>query len=210
MGTANMHSKTLSPSQAAIKRGFDLFGAILGLALTWWLILLAWLAATIDTRSNGFFTQTRVGRGGCLFKVVKIKSMRAKASISTTVTQRGDPRITRLGAFLRSTKIDELPQLWNVLLGHMSLVGPRPDVLGFADHLDGDSRVLLSIRPGVTGPATLAYRNEEELLAQQDEPEVFNREVIWPEKVRINLEYIRNWSLGGDLKYVVKTVFNKC
>ena len=89
----------------------------------------------------------------------------------------------------------------------MSFVGPRPDVPGFADRLDGDSRALLSIRPGITGPATLAYRNEEELLAQQDDPETFNREVIWPDKVRINLEYIRNWSLRGDLQYIINTVF---
>ena len=207
MDIANIRSLSLSPSQAALKRAFDLFGAVLGLMLSWWLILFAWFVATIDTRSNGLFIQTRVGRGGCLFKVLKIKSMRSTASINTTVTQRGDPRITRLGAFFRSTKIDELPQLWNVLLGHMSFVGPRPDVPGFADRLDGDSRALLSIRPGITGPATLAYRNEEELLAQQDDPETFNREVIWPDKVRINLDYIRNWSLRGDLQYIIDTVF---
>lgn len=207
MDIANIRSLSLSPSQATLKRAFDLFGAVLGLTLSWWLILLAWFVATIDTRSNGFFIQTRVGRGGYLFKVLKIKTMRSTALINTTVTLRGDPRITRLGAFFRSTKIDELPQLLNVLLGHMSFVGPRPDVPGFADRLDGDSRALLSIRPGITGPATLAYRNEEELLAQKNDPETFNREVIWPDKVRINLDYIRNWSLRGDLEYIINTVF---
>ena len=148
-----------------------------------------------------------VGRDGKIFEVVKIKTMRPVLDFDTTVTSRGDPRITPLGAFFRSTKIDELPQLWNVLLGQMSFVGPRPDVPGFADILQGEERVMLSIRPGITGPATLRYRNEEELLAAHDDPESYNRNVIWPDKVIINLEYIRNWSLGNDIRYILKTVF---
>lgn len=139
--------------------------------------------------------------------MVKIKTMRPMASFTTTVTRRGDPRITRLGAFLRRTKIDELPQLWNVLGGNMSFVGPRPDVPGFADKLQDEERTMLSIRPGITGPATLKYRNEEELLGAQGDPEAYNREVIWPDKVQINLEYIRHWSLGRDIRYVLDTVF---
>ena len=207
MDIVSTSSIALRPSQAVLKRVFDIFFAILGLAFSWWLILIAWLAATIEMRSNGFFVQTRVGMNGRLFTVVKIKTMRPIRDVGTTVTQRGDPRITRLGAFFRSTKIDELPQLWNVLCGHMSFVGPRPDVPGFADRLDGEARALLSIRPGITGPATLTYRNEEVLLAQQTDPEAYNRSVIWPDKVRINLDYIRNWSLRGDLQYIIKTVF---
>lgn len=196
----------LSCRQAFLKRGFDLIGAFFGLTLTWWLILLAWLAASIDTRSNGFFTQQRVGKNGCLFKVVKIKTMRPDKRLQTTVTQSGDPRITPLGAFWRKTKIDELPQLWNVLIGDMSFVGPRPDVPGFADKLEGDERAMLFIRPGITGPATLKYRNEEELLAEQVDPEAYNRDVIWPDKVRMNLDYIRSWSLKQDLKFIFKTI----
>ncbi len=198
----------LGTSQALQKRAFDLFFAVLGLLATWWLILLAWIAASIDTRSNGFFIQKRVGRHGKIFHVVKMKTMRPIASLETTVTRRGDPRITKLGAFFRRTKIDELPQLWNVLLGDMSFVGPRPDVPGFADKLQGEERAMLAIRPGITGPATLKYRNEEELLAGQSDPEAYNREVIWPDKVRINLEYIRNWSLRRDLQYILETVFH--
>ena len=197
----------LGTSQALQKRAFDLFFAVVGLLMTWWLILLAWIAATIDTRSNGFFIQKRVGRRGRIFHVVKIKTMRPIASFETTVTLRGDPRITRLGAFLRRTKIDELSQLWNVLLGDMSLVGPRPDVPGFADKLQGEERAMLAIRPGITGPATLKYRNEEELLAAQSDPDAYNRDVIWPDKVRINLKYIRDWSLRRDLQYILETVF---
>lgn len=196
----------LTPFQALQKRFFDLFLAFSGLVFLWWLILLAWLAAGVDTRSNGFFTQRRVGKGGRIFTVVKIKTMRPSASFNTTVTRSGDPRITRLGTFLRRTKIDELPQLWNVLVGDMSFVGPRPDVPGFADQLQGQERAMLSIRPGITGPATLKYRNEETLLAGVDDPEAYNRDVIWPDKVRLNLEYIRNWSLMGDVRYIWRTV----
>lgn len=206
MGTSNTNTSGLSFWQGILKRSFDITFSLIGLALTSWLIMLAWLVASLDTRSNGFFIQTRVGRGGKLFNVVKIKTMLPVDFVNTTVTRRGDPRITRLGAFFRGSKIDELPQLWNVLSGEMSFVGPRPDVPGFADHLEGFERAILSIRPGITGPATLAYRNEEELLASQDDPEAYNREVIWPDKVRINLDYIRNWSLRGDLKYIINTV----
>lgn len=111
-----------------------------------------------------------------------------------------------LGRLFRRLKIDELPQLWNVLVGDMSFVGPRPDVPGFADRLEGRERLLLSIRPGITGPATIKYRNEEEILERQSDPETYNREVIWPDKVRINLEYIANWRMADDLKYIWQTV----
>ena len=202
-----MSQTGLSIGQAAIKRSFDFTVALFGLLVTWWLVLVAWIAASIDTRSNGFFIQRRVGRNGKTFRVIKIKTMRPVAEFDTTVTRRGDPRITPLGAFFRRTKIDELPQLWNVLLGQMSFVGPRPDVPGFADTLLGEERAMLSIRPGITGPATLKYRNEEELLAAQDDPEAYNRDVIWPDKVQINLEYIREWSLWNDCCNIFRTVF---
>lgn len=198
----------LSQLQVFQKRTFDLFFAAFGLLCAWWLIVLAWLAASWDTHSNGFFVQDRVGRNGKVFKVIKIKTMRPDAAFDTTVTRRGDPRITPLGAFFRRAKIDELPQLWNVLMGHMSFVGPRPDVPGFADTLEGEERAMLSIRPGITGPATLKYRNEEELLAAQADPEAYNRDVIWPDKVRINLDYIRDWSLRHDIQYILQTVFH--
>jgi lipopolysaccharide/colanic/teichoic acid biosynthesis glycosyltransferase len=204
------HSATagLGVVQALQKKAFDIFFAILGLLLAWWLILIVWVAASIDTRSNGFFIQQRVGRNGKIFRVIKIKTMRPIDDFDTTVTRRGDPRITVLGALLRRLKIDELPQLWNVLLGDMSFVGPRPDVPGYADTLQGHERAMLSIRPGITGPATLKYRNEEELLANKSDPEAYNRDVIWPDKVRINLDYIRDWSLIRDLKYIFQTVFH--
>jgi lipopolysaccharide/colanic/teichoic acid biosynthesis glycosyltransferase len=190
------------------KRLFDLLASLVGLVATFWVILLAWVIASIDTRANGFFRQTRVGRFGKPFQVVKIRTMRVDIPHQTNVTQANDPRITRIGAFFRRTKIDELPQLWNVLIGDMSFVGPRPDVPGYADRLHGETRaLLLSVRPGITGPATLAYRNEEQLLMQQSDPQRYNDEVIYPDKVRINLDYIRHWRFRDDLRYIWKTIF---
>ncbi len=201
------YSLRLSRLQSFVKRTFDILVSLSGLFVLWWLILFAWILASLDTKSNGFFIQRRVGKDARIFSVVKIKTMRPDSSLSTTVTRRGDPRITSLGAFFRKTKIDELPQLWNVLIGDMSLVGPRPDVPGFADSLMGEQRSMLSIRPGITGPATIKYRDEEQLLACQEDAEAYNRDVIFPDKVRINLLYIENWSFSKDLKYIFQTVF---
>lgn len=192
--------------QRLIKRSFDFFVSLFGLICFWWLILFAFIAASIDTRSNGFFVQERIGKNAKKFSVVKIKTMRKSSNFSTTVTTSDDPRITRIGSFFRKTKIDELPQLWNVFTGDMSFVGPRPDVPGFADMLKGTDLALLSIRPGITGPATLKYRNEEQILANKKDPESYNRDIIFPDKVRINLEYIRNWSFKGDLQYILNTI----
>jgi lipopolysaccharide/colanic/teichoic acid biosynthesis glycosyltransferase len=203
---ATDRERGLSPLQAVVKRAIDLVGALVGLALTWWVIVIAYVVATIDTRANGFFVQPRVGRHGRMFKVIKIRTMRAGTEVSTTVTTDRDPRITRVGRILRKAKIDELPQLLNVLLGQMSFVGPRPDVPGFADRLQGEDRLILSVRPGITGPATLAYRDEETLLAAQGDPEAFNLDVVYPDKVRINLDYIRNYSVWTDLSCMVQSV----
>lgn len=191
-----------------IKRFFDLIFSFLGLLLLGWIILIAYILASVDTSTNGFFLQDRVGKGGRLFKVIKIRTMRPNAEISTTVTTATDVRISSLGRIFRKFKIDELPQLINVFLGHMSFVGPRPDVPGFADCLEGEERLLLSVRPGITGPASLKYRDEELLLATQNDPDRYNKEVIWPDKVRINLDYIRTWSLTKDIKYIWKTIWD--
>ncbi len=131
--------------------------------------------------------------------------MKKVEGIKTTITSSNDIRITKSGKFFRDTKIDELPQLWNVFIGDMSFVGPRPDVEGYADKLEGDDRIVLSIRPGITGPASLKYKNEEEILSKQANPKEYNDNVIWPDKVKINIEYIKNWSLLKDIQYIVKT-----
>lgn len=200
----------MTSEQAFWKRIFDVVASFIGLVALWWLILLAFVLSSIDTGKNGFFTQTRIGRDGRHFKVIKIRSMREIRGISTSVTTGNDPRITRLGAIFRKTKIDELPQLVNVLLGQMSLVGPRPDVPGYYDELpEEEKRILLSVRPGITGPATLKYRNEEEVLATAANPEKYNKGIIFPDKVRINREYIQEYSYKDDMRYILATVLRR-
>lgn len=189
-----------------VKRTFDILFAGLGLLLLFWIILAAALAAKVDTKHSGFFLQQRVGRHGRLFTVIKIRTMRPKDNVVTFVTTTSDERITNLGRFLRKYKIDELPQLINVLLGQMSFVGPRPDVPSYADKLMGEDRLMLTVRPGITGPATLKYRHEEAILATQPDPEKYNKEVIWPDKVRINCEYVKSWRFLDDVKYIWQTV----
>ena len=186
------------------KRIFDFIAASLGLALLSWLIFSVWIIATIDTRSNGFFSQKRVGRDGSLFTLIKIKTMKKVNGIDTTVTTKNDIRITKIGSFFRRTKLDELPSLWNVLIGDMSLVGPRPDMPGYADKLTGYDREILKLRPGITGPATLKYANEENILQSVNNPTKYNDEVIFPDKVRINLEYLENWTFWLDIKIILK------
>ena len=189
-----------------IKATFDFVLSLVGLIFTLPIILMAWTVASIETRSNGFFLQKRVGRKGEIFTLVKIKTMKPVSGIHTHVTQAGDPRITLSGNFLRKTKIDELPQLFNVFIGQMSFVGPRPDVEGYADQLQGEQRMILSIRPGITGPASIKYRDEETLLSQQENPEQYNQQVIWPDKVKINMQYVKNWSLLSDIRYIYQTI----
>ena len=189
-----------------LKRTFDFFVSFFGLCCTWWIIFIAWIVATFETKSNGFFIQQRVGKKGKLFNVIKIKTMKKVSGVNTTITSSNDVRITKSGKFFRDTKIDELPQLWNVLIGDMSFVGPRPDVPGYADKLLGEDRIVLNIRPGITGPASLKYKNEEEILSNQEDPRSYNDNVIWPDKVKINKKYIKNWSLKKDIEYIIKTV----
>ena len=202
-----MNIRGLSLSNRFFKRCFDILLSFIGLILTGWIIILAFFFATIDTRKRGVFTQIRIGQYGKPFKVIKIRTMRDIRGVDTNVTTLNDPRITKLGFFFRKTKIDELPQLINVLQGKMSFVGPRPDVSGYADKLNGDDNIILSIKPGITGPASLKYRNEEELLAEQADPEKYNREVLFPDKVRLNREYIDNYSFCKDMKYIWETAF---
>ena len=196
----------MSNSQALCKEIFDFIFALVGFLIAFPIIIAAWIAATIETGSNGFFIQTRVGKNGKLFSIVKIKTMKKIESISTTITSLDDERITHSGAFFRKTKIDELPQLLNILLGQMSFVGPRPDVFGYADKLQGGDRIILTVKPGITGPAQLFYKDEEELLAKQDNPVRYNDEVIWPNKVKINRGYVEHYSFLKDIVYIWKTI----
>ena len=196
----------MSNSGRVIKRIFDILLSLVGVLLTFWLILIAFIIASIETKSFGIFIQKRVGKDAKFFNVFKIKTMKPLEGIDTTITTSNDMRITKSGKFFRDKKIDELPQLFNVLLGTMSFVGPRPDVEGYADALEGEDRLLLTIRPGITGPASIKYKDEEEILAKQSNPQEYNDKIIWVDKVAINLEYIKNWSLKKDIQYIIKTV----
>jgi len=188
------------------KRSFDLVFSLSGLFLLWPVIFISWPLARLSTGASGIFKQQRIGRHGTAFTVYKLRTMAASHGASTTVTIRGDVRVTRFGAFLRRTKIDELPQLWNVARGDMSIVGPRPDVAGFADNLEGEARRVLKLRPGITGPATIKYSQEEKLLAECCDPERYNSEVIYPDKTRMNLEYYHTWSLREDIRLICMTI----
>ena len=152
-----------------------------------------------------FFTQKRVGQHGRLFTMHKFRSM-AVSHDDSSISVAGEARITSFGATLRKYKLDELPELWDVLIGNMSFVGPRPDVPGYADMLTGDDRRMLELRPGITGPASLKYRDEEELLAKVDNPIEYNDKVIFPDKVRINLYYLDHYSFWKDIQMIIYTV----
>ena len=192
-----------------LKYIFDRMAALLGLLLIWWLLIV--VAVLIKVKMPGgpaIFKQTRIGRRGKPFTIFKFRTMTVGHG-GSSVSVAGESRITPLGAVLRKYKIDELPELWNVLVGDMSFVGPRPDVPGYADRLQGDDREVLELRPGITGPASLKYRNEEELLAAVDNPQEYNDTVIYPDKVRINRYYLHNYSFVSDIKMIVCTVLGK-
>ena len=195
--------------KAVLKRLFDIVVSFFGLCLLWpFLIVIAVLIRVKMPGGKAVFTQQRIGRGGKLFTIYKFRTMKVEHH-GSSVSVAGESRITPLGAMLRRYKLDELPELWNVLKCDMSFVGPRPDVAGYADFLKGDDREILQLRPGITGPATLKYRNEEELLAMQENPQQYNDEVIWPDKVKINRYYLHHYSFVSDLKMILFTVLRR-
>ncbi|MCQ2256439.1 MAG: sugar transferase [Bacteroidaceae bacterium] len=185
---------------------FDRLTAFVGLWFLWPVLLIIWILIRIKMPGGpAIFSQKRVGRNGELFTMYKFRSMTVGHG-GSSVSVAGESRITPFGAKLRKYKLDELPELWNVLIGDMSFVGPRPDVPGYADKLEGEDRLILKLRPGITGPASLKYRNEEEILAKVDDPQKYNDEVIYPDKVKINLDYYYNNSLIGDVKLIIQTI----
>lgn len=192
-----------------LKYIFDRLTALIGLLCIWWLLII--VAIIIKVKMPGgpaIFKQTRIGRHGKPFTMYKFRTMTVNHG-GSSVSVAGESRITPLGAVLRRYKIDELPELWNVLKGDMSFVGPRPDVPGYADALQGDDREVLLLRPGITGPASLKYRNEEEILATVPNPQQYNDTVIFPDKVRINRYYLHNYSFITDIKMIFCTVLGK-
>ena len=179
------------------KRLFDLFFSILGLIISGSFIVLFSILAALDTKQYCFFTQIRIGQFGKPFRIYKLR----------TYGLSSEKPITKFGAFLRNSKIDELPQLWNILIGDMSFVGPRPDIPGYYDTLEGENRKILQLKPGLTSSASIKYANEDALLDQQENPLIYNDTVLFPDKVRMNLEYYYNHSFIGDLKIIWQTIF---
>lgn len=196
----------MSKTDFLLKRIFDIFFSTIGLIILWPVIFLCWLIAAIETRSNGFFIQKRVGQHGKIIGVYKIKTMYTTNNTRSPITAHNISSITKSGFYFRKYKLDELPQLFNVISGSMSFVGPRPDVPGYTDLLKGRDRVILLLRPGITGPASIKYKNEESLLLSADDPVFFNDHVIWPDKVNINKEYFSNYSLLNDIRYIFHTL----
>ena len=202
---------------------FDRVVALIGLLFLWPVLLV--VAILVKVKMPGgpaYFVQKRVGKGGKLFKCHKFRTMTVKHN-GSTVSVAGDSRITPFGAVLRHYKLDELPGLWDVLIGNMSFVGPRPDVPGYADKLTGDDRDVLKLRPGITGPATLKYRLEDEMISDyvakrqaegdkrpmQEIATEYNDKVIYPDKVRINCYYYRNYSFWKDIEIIFATVLGR-
>ena len=182
-----------------IKRVFDIVVSLLILILFSWVLLISWILAVIDTRSNGMFFQNRVGQFGNLFEIFKLRTIKIDM-------HSGNQIISSIGKTIRKYKLDELPQLFNVIKGEMSIVGPRPDLPGYYDLLTGDYRKILELKPGLTSLASLKYSREEEILEKQEKPLIFNDLIIFPDKVTMNLDYYYNRSFFGDIKVLVQTI----
>lgn len=206
-----------------LKRLFDIVASFCGLLILWPVLVVTAILIKIKMPGGpAFFCQKRVGKDGNLFTCHKFRSMTVKRN-GSSVSVSGDSRITPFGAKLRHYKIDELPELWDVLIGNMSFVGPRPDVPGYADKLEGEDRDVLKLRPGITGPATLKYRLEDEMISEyvakrQAEGDTrdsqviaveYNDTVIYPDKVRLNCYYYRNYSFWKDIEMIFATVLGK-
>ena len=196
--------------QYLYKNIFDYSVAILSLPLVLPVILVCWIIASIDTKSNGFFYQNRIGKNGLPFRVIKIKTMYnpTKSEQRSAITANVQTKISKSGSIFRKYKLDELPQILNILSGNMSFVGPRPDVPGYAYCLQGEDRIVLKLKPGITGPASIKYKNEEKILAAQINPQEYNDTIIWPDKVKINKTYYNNYTFSKDIKYILQTIFD--
>ena len=191
-----------------LKYIFDRTMALIGLLFLWPILLVVAILIKKQMPGPVFFVQQRVGKDGKLFPCHKFRTMTIGPN-GTSISIAGESRITPLGAKLRRYKLDELPELWDVLIGNMSFVGPRPDVPGYADKLQGENRIILTLRPGITGPATLKYRNEEDLLATKANPIQYNNEVIYPDKVRINRYYAEHYSFMDDIRIIFCTILGR-
>ena len=178
------------------KRIFDIVFSVVVLVVLSWLLAIGYVVASIDTGSSGLFLQKRIGQFGKPFTIFKFKTIHPHTA-----------KVSAIGFFLRKYKIDELPQLLNVLIGNMSFVGPRPDVAGYYDLLKGENRKILQLKPGITSESAIKYYNEEMLLAHHENPIDYNDKIIFPDKIRMNLDYYYHRSFWKDIKILWATVF---
>ncbi|WP_264522028.1 sugar transferase [Flavobacterium sp. N1994] len=181
--------------KAIVKRVFDFVVSFIALMIFLPFIIISWLILIVDTQSDGLFFQRRVGQYGKLFTIYKLKTMHPKTG-----------NISKIGFFFRKYKLDELPQFLNVLIGEMSIVGPRPDIEGYYDKLEGEERKVLELKPGITSEASIKYYNEEQILEQQKDALYYNDTVIFPDKVKMNLDYYHNQNIFLDIKIIIKTI----
>lgn len=188
-----------------LKRGLDIVASGIALVALFPLMLVVAILVRLDSPGPSLFRQTRVGKSFCRFQLLKFRSMR-NGSCGTEVTCGRDARITRVGAFLRAFKLDELPQLWNVFCGDMSFVGPRPEVPMFVERVRPDYEEILSVRPGITDPASIRYRSEAEMLARVPDPISYYVEVILPDKLRISKAYVRSANIWSDVCLIFQTL----
>ena len=205
--TKSINYSKLNKLSLNIKHLFDKIAALFGIILlSPFMLIIFVIHKIVMTKGRFIFKQERIGQHGKKFYIYKIRTMTENDG-NVFVTTANDERILPFGRWLRKTKIDEIVELVNVLKGEMSFVGPRPDVPGYADLLQGSDRKILELKPGITGPASLKYINEEVILAQVENPQQYNDEVIFPDKVKINLEYYHNRTFWGDIKIIFKTIF---
>lgn len=189
----------LTNTQTKIKRSFDIVFSVIALLFLGFIIIILIIISSLIFKEAGLFKQARIGFEGKSFIIYKIKSISTKPTNKKIVSQ--------YSSFIRYTKLDEIPQFYNVLIGDMSIVGPRPDIEGFADKLKNEDLIILKVKPGITGPASIHFKNEELLLLNQKNPDHYNLNVIWPKKIEINKIYIREYSFFKDLYYIFKTIF---
>ncbi|MFK5889277.1 MAG: sugar transferase [Flavobacteriaceae bacterium] len=197
----------LSNSQKLFKRSFDILFAFTGLIICFIPLFLFLVLASFDTKKFGLFKQKRIGFLCKPFDIYKIRTIKGIDTEEVYISQHSK-EISKFGKFLRKYHIDEWPQLYNILIGDMSFVGPRPDLVGYADKLQPKDQLFLQVKPGITSPASLKYRNENELLLQQKNPEKYYKATLWPDKVKLNNDYVKNWSFFWDIKLIWLTIFN--
>ena len=190
-----------------LKRSFDVISSLIGIILLFPVLFILWICIQLESSGGGFYRQVRVGKDGIDFRLWKFRTMQTGADKKGLLTIGGrDSRVTQIGYYLRKYKLDELPQLINVLVGEMSIVGPRPEVRKYVELYSPDQRKVLSVKPGITDYASIEYSNENELLAQSENPEKTYIEEVLPAKLELNMQYIQTMNIGTDIQIILSTI----